>query len=60
MWITTDQAVEMYARFFRSRYGANAGKLADEKTAELRNAGDRDGERVWTKVRRQIEVQSAN
>jgi hypothetical protein len=60
MWITTDQAVEMYARFFRSRYGANAGKLADEKTTELRNAGDRDGERVWSKVRRQIEIQNAN
>lgn len=60
MWITTDQAVEMYARFFRSRYGANAGKFADEKTAELRNAGDSDGERVWTQVRREIEIQNAN
>ena len=59
MWITTDQAVEMYARFFRSRYGANAGKLADEKSAELRTTGDSDGERVWAKVKRQIDIQSA-
>jgi hypothetical protein len=56
MWITTDQAAEMYARFCKARYGANAKKVADEKTTELRDAGDREGERVWTKVKRHIEA----
>jgi hypothetical protein len=56
MWITTDQAAEMYARFCKARYGANAVKVAEEKTAELRGAGDREGERVWTKVKRHIDA----
>lgn len=56
MWITTDQAAEMYARFCMARYGANAAKVADEKTAEMRGSGDREGERVWTKVKRHIEA----
>jgi predicted phage gp36 major capsid-like protein len=61
MWtITTDQAVEMYARFCRSRYGANAKKVAEEKTAVLRRLGDAEGEHVWTKVTQQIEIQDAH
>jgi len=56
MWITTDQAAEMYARFCKARYGANAAKVAEEKTIELRGAGDSEGERVWTKVKRHIEA----
>jgi hypothetical protein len=57
MWITTDQAAEMYARFCRTRYGVNAKKVVEAKAAELRNSGDTEGERVWTKVKRQIEIQ---
>jgi len=61
MWtITTDEAAAMYARFCRSRYGAKAKKIAEEKTEALRKAGDAEGERVWSKVRRQIEIQNSN
>ena len=61
MWtITTDEAAVMYARFCRSRYGAKAKKIVEDKTAELRRAGDVEGERVWSQVRRQIEIQSSN
>ena len=61
MWsITTDEAAVMYARFCRSRYGAKAKKIVEEKTEELRKAGDVEGERVWSKVRRQIEIQNSN
>lgn len=61
MWtITTDEAAVMYARFCRSRYGAKAKKIVEEKTEELRKAGDAEGERVWSKVRRQIEIQNSN
>src|SRR6266480_463019 len=45
MWITTDQAAEMYARFCRARYGLNAKKVVEAKAAELRNSGDAEGER---------------
>jgi hypothetical protein len=61
MWsITTDEAAVMYARFCRSRYGAKAKKIVEQKTEELRKAGDTEGERVWSKVRRQIEIQNSN
>jgi hypothetical protein len=61
MWtITTDEAAVMYARFCRSRYGAKAKKIVEAKTEELRKAGDTEGERVWSKVRRQIEIQNSN
>ena len=55
-WITTDEAAEMYARFCKARYGANAHRIVEEKTVELRDAGDREGERIWTKVKRHIEA----
>ena len=60
MWITTDQAAEMYARFCRARYGVNARQIVEEKAAELRRSGDAEGERVWTKVKRQIEMQGSH
>ena len=56
MWITTDQAAEMYARFCKARYGAKARTIAEERTAELRQSGDDEGERVWSKVKRHIET----
>jgi hypothetical protein len=57
MWmITTDQAVEMYARFCKARYGASAEKIAEERTTELRQSGDREGERVWAKVQRHLQA----
>ena len=63
MWITTDQAAEMYARFCRARYGVNARQIAEEKAAELqgpampkasafgRRSSDRSRCRVRTKLR---------
>ena len=59
MWVTTDQAVEIYARFCTARYGNNAVSVIDEKMTELRSAGDAEGERVWTRVKRKIEIKSA-
>ena len=56
MWITTDQAAEMYARFCKARYGAKAKTIAEAKTMELRQSGDDEGERVWAKVKRHIEA----
>ena len=60
MWITIDQATEMYARFCRARYGARAVEIAEEKASELRNRGDIEGQRVWAKVKTEVERQNAN
>lgn len=60
MWVTTDQAAEMYARFCRARYGGNAKQVVEAKIVELRDGGDAEGEQVWTKVKHQIEIQSKN
>ena len=60
MWISTDQAAEMYARFCRARYGVNAKKVVEDKTAELRECGDVEGARVWAKVKQQIEIQGSH
>jgi hypothetical protein len=58
--ITTDQAIEMYARFCKARYGADARRTAHARAAELGEAGDDEGERVWRAVTDRIEVQAPN
>ena len=60
MWITTDQAIEMYARVCRARYGINAKKLIEERATELRKVGDTEGEHVWMKVKQLIEIQATH
>jgi hypothetical protein len=59
MWITTDQAAEMYARFCCARYGEKASAVVTSEIAKLRQRGDAEGERVWGQVKRAIE-QSAS
>jgi len=59
MWVTSDQAVEIYARFLKSRYGLRAKKVTEQKAAQLRNSGDAEGERMWSEVGRQIDKQLA-
>ena len=58
--ITTDQAIEMYARFCKARYGEDAKRIADARAAELGDAGDNEGARVWRAVKSRIETQSLN
>lgn len=55
MWITTDEAVEMYARFLKARYGVRAKKVASEKAIQLHASGDAEGERVWNEVARHVD-----
>ena len=38
----------------------NASLVAEERAAGLRRSGDAEGERVWTKVKRQIEMQGSH
>ena len=55
MWITNEQAAEMYARFCKTRYGADALKIIRQRAAELRKAGDIEGERIWNLVAQKVE-----
>jgi hypothetical protein len=54
MHITPEQAVEMYARFLKARYGAAARKFTEEKISQLRSTGDMEGVRVWGEVARRV------
>ena len=54
MWVTTEQAAEIYARFCRARYGGEAFMVARKRASELRKVGDADGERVWNMVAEHI------
>jgi hypothetical protein len=51
MWmVTKSEAVEMYARFFGTRHGSSASKLARKTANSLEMKGDLDGHRVWNEV----------
>jgi hypothetical protein len=55
MWVTNEQAAEIYARFCKARYGGDAIKVIRTRVAELRKLGDRDGERIWNLVAQKVE-----
>ena len=50
MFITHEQAIEMYARFCRARYGANASETVRATATRLAKTGDLEGEKVWNAV----------
>jgi hypothetical protein len=54
MHITPEQAVEMYARLLKARYGAAARKFSEDKITQLRSIGDMEGVRVWGEVARRV------
>ena len=53
--VTTDQAVEIYARFCRAQYGSKARDVGESTSARLRRTGDTEGAKVWAKVGEQID-----
>ncbi len=58
MWITSDQAVEMFARYCRARFGPTASKKVRAKAHALRKRGDLEGHTVWSKVADEIDKRS--
>ena len=58
MWVTSDQAAEIYARFCKARYGHEAVKIIRQHAAELRTLGDAEGERIWNAVAQKVEADS--
>jgi hypothetical protein len=54
-WIDLDEAVEMYARICRARYGDTAMRKVRTRAMELRRAGDLEGGRVWDEVAKELD-----
>ena len=59
MWVTMEQAAEIYARFCQARYGGDAFAIARQRAFELRKAGDAEGEPIWNKVAEEIDPVAA-
>ena len=59
MWVTTEQAAEIYARFCRARYVGDAFAVVRKRAFEMRKAGDIEGERIWNKVAAEIDPMEA-
>jgi hypothetical protein len=57
MWITQDEAFEMYARFCRARYGPAAREMVRTRANNLATKGDLEGHRVWNDVAAAIDKQ---
>ena len=51
MWIDLDDAIQIYARMLRSRFGPVRGaKLAQESAQDMLAKSDWDGAKVWEAV----------
>ena len=51
MWIDLDDAVRVYARMLRARFGPGAAvKAAQESVKDMRARADLQGVRVWEAV----------
>jgi hypothetical protein len=55
MWITEDEAVVIFARYCRARFGVSASRQARGKAISLRRRGDIRGHEIWNKVADEIE-----
>jgi hypothetical protein len=58
MWITREDAVEMYAKFCRAHYGFNAYQKVKNRAEQLAQSGDFEGERIWNQVASELEKTS--
>jgi hypothetical protein len=55
MWITVPEAINIYARFCRARYGSAAGNLVVERARQLEEKDALQGHQIWNDVAREIE-----
>lgn len=55
MQITANEAVVMFARYCRARFGKGASKQVREKAKALKKSGDNEGHDVWNRVADEIE-----
>lgn len=59
MWITQDEAVTMFARYCRARFGKSASHRVRAKANSLEKRGDLRGQQVWNKVADELEGRAA-
>ena len=55
MWITSEEAVVMYAKFCRAHYGFNAHQKVKNRASQLAQEGDIEGEKIWNQVAAELE-----
>lgn len=55
MQITHEEAIEMYARFCRARFGPEAKQFVMLRANDLARNGDLDGKKAWDEVAAKIE-----
>ena len=56
MDISLDEAIHIHARALKGRAGGNSPMLARVRAGDLRDKGDLEGFRVWTRVGEQAEL----
>ena len=59
MWITQDEAVVIFARYCRARFGKSASRRVRAKAKSLEKRGDLHGHQVWNKVADELEARTA-
>jgi hypothetical protein len=57
MFVTEEEAAEIYAKACRSWYRDEAETVVNSKIRRLKAKGDHKGARAWTQVRRSLERQ---
>jgi hypothetical protein len=55
MWISMDDAIQIYARFWWARHGTKGVRPVRDKAQYLQAIGDAEGHRVWSRVAAEIE-----
>jgi len=56
MEISLDQAIHIHARALKGRSGRKSPMLARLRAGDLRDKGDLEGFRIWTRVGEQAEL----
>jgi hypothetical protein len=51
MWVPTqDEAIVMFARFLKARYGTAASVVVRNTAKKLQDEGDLEGQKIWNAV----------
>ncbi|MGI8526692.1 MAG: hypothetical protein ACR2K5_11045 [Pseudolabrys sp.] len=58
-WVTQDEALDMYARYWATRHGEVASEKARRRADALQAKGDKEGYGVWRTVADKIDRKRA-
>ena len=54
--VTTDEALDMFARQFEARYRSGAVERARQRANSLKSKGDHEGTKLWVDVAARVEA----